>query len=130
MHIFHDRAGFARALTLDFDPPLRRLLTERIAKLSDDLIDETEIVVIEPADSEQHIVARLGWSPLVEPIDNARYGTDTFEPYWNWLVEHEGGWYEMIVTYGSTFALLMLIKSDHVELREMCARYARPTTRS
>jgi hypothetical protein len=126
MHIFHDRAGFAHALTLDLDPYLRRLLVERIAQLSDDLIDETEIVVIEPTDDEEQVVNNLGWSPLVEPMDSLRAGANGFTPYWDWFVEHDGGWYEMIVTYGSTFAMLMLLKSNEPELRAMCAQYARP----
>ncbi len=123
---FYDRVTMAHALTLDLEPTLRRLLHERIAALGDDLIDWTEYLVIEPDDAEADIIRHVGFSPLVEPIDGIRFGQQGFHPFWDWLTDH-GGWFEMIVTFGSTFAYVLLIAGDRSNcpaLAEMCQRYS------
>lgn len=84
---FYDRATIARALML---PNLPAPLRERMTALSDDLIDWTEYLVIEPSDTEKDIIRHVGFSPLVEPIDGARYGTPGFHPHWDWLADHGG----------------------------------------
>ncbi len=124
---FHDRATIAHALTLDLEPTLRRLLRERIAALGEDLIDWTEYLVIELSDTEADIIRHIGFSPLVEPVEGIRFGQQGFHPLWDWLTDH-GGWFEMVVTFGSTFAYVLLIaddRSDCLELAEMCRRYSR-----
>ena len=60
---------------LEIDPKLKALLAERIAALTEDLIDYTEYVVVQAGDTEDDIIRLLGFSPLVEPIDGARFGT-------------------------------------------------------
>ncbi|MBD8679653.1 hypothetical protein [Sphingomonas sp. CFBP 13720] len=121
----HDRATTEHALTLDLDPTLRRLLTERIAALDEDLIDQTEFLVVQPGDTEEDIVRHVGFSPLVEPIDGIRYGLPGFHPFWDWLVEHDG-WFEMIVTFGSTFAYVLLVQNSRnstSEVVSICREY-------
>jgi len=102
---FYDRATFAHALTL---PDLPALIRERITTLADELIDWTEYVVIEPGDTEQDIVRLIGFSPLVDPIDGARFGEPGFQPPWDWLA-YRDGWYELVFTFGSTFAYVLFI---------------------
>lgn len=124
LHLYN-RATMAHALTLDLDPTLHRLLTERIAALGEELIDYTEYLIIEPSDTEADIVRHIGFSPLVEPIDGHRYGESGFQPYWDWLADH-GGWFELIVTFGSTFAYVLLIADDErgpAELLALCRTY-------
>lgn len=129
MYHFYDRASFAHALTLDLAPPLEALLTAKIASLATDehdLTDWTEFLVIEPGDTEDNIIRHVGFSPLVEPIDNARFGEPGFHPFWDHLATR-AEWYEMIVTFGSTFAYVLLIEdADGVlpELRALCRCYA------
>jgi len=108
---FYDRAGFARALTLDLDPQLHRLLSERIGALSEDLLDYTEYLVVEPGDTEADIIRHIGLSPLVEPIDGARFGGKGFRPHWDYLARHNG-WFELIFTFGSAFAYVLLIQDN------------------
>lgn len=123
---FYDRATMAHALTLDLEPTLRRLLHERIAALGDDLIDWTEYLVVEPGDTEADIIRHIGFSPLVEPIDGIRFGQQGFHPFWNWMADHHG-WFEMIVTFGSTFAHVILIQASPdimPSLVDMCERFA------
>ena len=83
-------------------------------------------VIIQPGDTEADIILHLGQSPLVEPIDGARFGTPGFHPHWAWLSDH-GGWFEMILTYGSTFANVLFIEDAEgvePELLAMCRCHA------
>jgi hypothetical protein len=122
IHVF-DRATMAHALTLDLEPHLHTLLADRIGKLTEDLIDYTEFLIIEAEDTETEVVQAIGFSPLVEPIDGARFGEPGFEPGWDWLQEHDG-WFEMIVTAGSTFAYVLLIDVANGTFNALCRLYA------
>ena len=122
LHLYN-RETMALALTADLDTDLRRLLTARIAALGEDLIDWTEYLVIESGDTEADIVRHAGFSPLVEPIDGRRFGEPGFHPHWDWLTD-QSGWFEMIVTFGSTFAYVLLIQdSEGVPLDLLCLCY-------
>lgn len=123
---FYDRAGFVRALTLDLDANLHRLLADRIGALTEDLIDCTEYLVVQPGDTEADIIHHIGLSPLIEPMDGIRFGEPGFRPHWDCL-SRQDGWYEMIKTFGSSFAYVLFIKDDkraQSEILEMCRRYA------
>lgn len=122
---FYDRAGFARALTLDLDSQLKQLLTKRITALAEDLIDYTEYLIVQAGDTEEDIVRHIGLSPLIEPIEGKRYGEPGFQPHWDWLAKHDG-WFELIFTFGSTFAYIVLVADQTgvmPELRELCGAY-------
>lgn len=131
LHLY-DRATMAHALTLDLEPRLRALLAEQIGSLvtaDHDLTDQTEFLVIEPGDTEDDIIRAVGFSPLVEPIDGLRFGEPGFYSWWDWLADR-GGWFEMIVTFGSTFAYVLLIRDTDGPLHALCrARQWRPTLR-
>lgn len=120
LHLY-DRATMAHALTLDLDPHLHRLLADRIGALTEDLIDSTEYLLVQAGDTEEDIIRHIGFSPLIDPIDGWRFGAPAFQPCWDWLADHSG-WFEMIVTFGSTFAYILLIedKPGKNELIEMC----------
>ena len=124
LHLY-DRATMAHALMLDLDPKLRALLATRIADLvtpDGDLTDWTEYLIVEPDDTEEDIVRTIGFSPLVEPIAGARFGSPGFEPHWDWLSDH-GGWFELIETFGSSFAYVLLIKDGPGMLSALCRTY-------
>ena len=129
MMLLHDRATMAHALTLNLDPRLHRLLKTKMAALVTadfDLTDDTEFLIVQPGDSEADIIREVGFSPLVSPIDGARFGEAGFQPHWDWLGQHDG-WFEMIVTFGSTFANILLIQdaeSIQPDLISLCQRYA------
>jgi hypothetical protein len=126
MLYFYDRASFAVALTLDLDPGLHALLAERIGTLTEDLIDYTEYLVVEPGDTEADIVRHIGLSPLIEPMDGIRYGEPGFRPHWDYLAAHDG-WFEFVFTFGSTFAYVLFveIRNDETDpLRSLCLKYA------
>lgn len=118
---FYDRETIAHALTLNLESTLRRLLHERIARLGDDLIDHTEFLVVQPGDTEADIIRHVGFSPMIEPIEGKRFGREGFHPFWDWLADH-GGWFEMVVTFGSTFAYVLFIGNDTTDsnLAHLC----------
>ena len=126
MLYLYDRASFARALSLDLDPRLHALLAERIGNLTEDLIDYTEYLVVERGDTEADIVRHIGLSPLIEPMEGIRFGEPGFCPHWDYLAAHDG-WFELIFTFGSTFAYVVFVQdADGVpaELRRMCGAFA------
>ena len=130
MITIYDGAAMARVLTLDIDPQLRGLLERRFASLvtaDGDLTDWTEFLVVEPGDREADIIREVGFSPLVEPIDGARFGSRGFHPFWDHLTKHDG-WFELTISFGSTFAYVLLIQDEDgalPELRCLCRWYTR-----
>ncbi|WP_236552998.1 hypothetical protein [Sphingomonas sp. 8AM] len=115
----------ARALTLDLEPCLHALLTDRIGSLvtaNHDLTDQTEFLVIEPGDTEEDVIRAVGFSPLVEPIDGLRFGEPGFYSWWDWLANREG-WFEMIVTFGSVFAHVLLISHHNHPYARLCSQF-------
>lgn len=129
MHYIYDAATMNAALASDLDPELHRILSARKATLITplgDLTDDTVFLVIQAGDTEAAIIDHLGQSPLVEPMDGHRFPGDGFRPHWAWL-QHHRGWYEMILTYGSTFANVLLIQDVPgvlPELLAMCRCYS------
>ena len=84
MIVIYDSASMAQTLKRDLNPQLRSLLERRFASLKTrygDLGDASEWFVIQRFDREADIVAQLGYSPLEEPIDGARFGTEGFRHY-------------------------------------------------
>jgi hypothetical protein len=125
LHLY-DRATMRAALNTNLDPQLHCLLTDRITALGEDLIDWTEYLVIEPGDTEQDIIRHVGFSPLVEPIEGTLFGGPGFQPSWDWIGRHDG-WFELIVTFGSTFAYVLFIQDAddvHPDLLTLCHTYA------
>lgn len=126
----YDRAAMAHVMTLDLDPRLRALLEQRFAALitpDGDLTDWTEWLIFQPGDSESDIVREVGFSPLVEPIDGARFGGKGFQPFWDHLTKHGDWGWELSISFGSTFAYILLIQDTggvDDPLLTMCRLYA------
>lgn len=129
MITIYDRAAMAHVLTLDLGPQLRSLLERRFASLVTpwgDLTDWTEWIILEPGDDEDDIVREVGFSPLVEPIDGARFGAKGFRPFWDHL-DREDNHYLMMQSFGSTFAYVLIIPDAEgilPELLALCRQYA------
>ena len=131
LHLY-DRASMTRALTLDLDPRLNNLLARRIASLDTehgDLTDWTEMVVVSPGTTEEEIVAAVGFSPLDDPMDGARFGAVGWEPGFDHIAAHDG-YFEIITTFGSTFAYLIFVADEDgvpKSLLRMCHTYCDPS---
>ena len=125
----YDAASLDVALALPLDPRLRGLIEKRIASArAKGLADMTHIVVVTPGDTEADIVAEVGWSPLVNPIDGCRFGEPGFVEHWDWLQGLEGYGLERVVTVGNSgFAFILLIENaPHTDaaLAALCQQYA------
>jgi hypothetical protein len=125
----YDEASAREVLNQPLDPALRKIITDQVAKASSRGLNElTQLVVVQPGDTEATLLDELGWSPLVNPITEARYGEPHFEPFWAWL-QALGGWYELIHTVGNSgFAYILLIQKQAgvpANLLAMCRRYTR-----
>lgn len=113
LHVF-DRASMAQVLARDLDPQLRTLLQQRFDALltpEGDLAACTEYVVIEPDDAEVDLIRRIGFSPLRSPDRPYDYVADL------------GGWFEIIISAGGSFAWVLLVQDTEgvlPELRSMC----------
>lgn len=126
---FHTWASLKGALDLPLPPELRALLVPRIARLpATGLAHLTHLIIIEPGDTEADVVPEIGFSPLVNPLDRARYGSPSFQPFWDELYRH-GGWFELIVTVGNSgFAVVVFIPDApgvEPDLLALCRTYAR-----
>ena len=126
-----DRAAIEAAPNVSMPVEVRDILARRIAGLTSphgDLTDLTHFLVVETGDTEAAIVAEIGFSPLVNAIDGARFGSPDFHPSWDWLRD-VGGWFELIMTVGNSgFAFVLLIEDrdgTDPELLRMCRRHAR-----
>jgi hypothetical protein len=123
----YDEASADEALNQPLDPALRSILTGRLADAAAiGLADLTHIVAIQPGDTEAMLTDELGWSPLVNPIDEIRYGETGFMPFWSWL-EDLTDYYEIIVSSGNAgFAYLLLVqqaKGVLPDLLRMCREH-------
>jgi len=91
-------ASMQHAATSHTDPELRRLLSFRICQLAEtEGVDVSEIVnflVVEAGDTSEQIETALGFSPLINFVDQSRYGDPGFAPSWEWIEDH-GGWFEL-----------------------------------
>ena len=124
----YDKASIAAAMGQPIEPALKTLLQARLDQAAKaDLLDLTHILVIQPGDTEAQIIAEIGFSPLVEPLDGIRFGIAGFYPHWAWLNDL-GERFELIIPVGDTgFAFILFIEkaaSAIPELIAMCAHYA------
>jgi hypothetical protein len=127
LSLYHE-ASIEAALLQPLAPMLRKLIEKHLCLAKQGGLSElTHIVVVQPGDTEAAIAEEIGFSPLVNPIDGARFGTAEWTPYWAWLQRHPG-WHEMIVTVGdSGFAFILLIEDAAgvlPELLRLCDEHA------
>ena len=97
------------------DPTLRRLLSLRIAGLQPygcDLAELVTFLVIEPGDTLTDVEGALGFSPLVNLVDGARFPDPEFMPSWEWVEAHPG-WFEAVfVLTDDGFGWVLFIADD------------------
>lgn len=98
-HAFTSASPVCYFVALTSPPPteLRTILNEiahQAAKAGPP--DLTHILMVEPGDTEEAIKREIRFSPLVSPLDGARYGDPGFEPYWSHLIQRNG-WHKLTV---------------------------------
>ena len=111
------------------DPQLPAPRRPRPTRSRDGPHPHDALPVVEPGDSEDDIVDDIGMSPLTSPLDGARYGSPSFQPWWDYLEFHPGdpGWFEMVICVGNSgWAAIVLIQdADGVipQMVELCRRF-------
>ena len=123
-----ERAAVERALAGPLPKRLHDLLAASHASaVASGVGDLTHYLVVQSGDAEIDIMREVGFSPLTNPIDGARFGTAAFQPWWDWL-SHEDGWFLLISAIGmSGFAYVLLIEDDadlDHDLLDICQRHA------
>lgn len=127
-----DSAAMERVLSGPIDPALKTILLDRLELLAEylgdwDLADLAHFHVVESGDSLDVIEKILGFSPLVNFVDGARYPDPTFEPSWEHLVYRQG-WYGFVFALSdSGFGINMLVpECNGIEpsLLRLCREYA------
>ena len=113
MIVIFDPASATLALACDLDPPVRTALEAEIALLTSgehDLTHDTAVLIVEPIDTVADLAREAG---LPMPLSG-----------WDHLSCSDGVW-RMVVTYGSTFATIVLIPGDaDPELLNPCRNHA------
>lgn len=104
------------------DDALLVLITER-----HHLLDLAPIVIIEPGDTEEDIITTIGFSPLINRVDGARFPSPAFDPNSEYIAQYHG-WYELVfVTSDDGAGVIMLIpeRGDiNADLLSLCRTYA------
>jgi hypothetical protein len=127
-----DSSDMQRALSGPIDPDLKTILLDRLELLAEflgdwDLADIADFYIVEPGDSLDVIEKTLGFSPLVNFVDGARYPDPTFEPSWEHL-GYRQGWYDFVFALSdSGFGINLLVQDrDGIDttLLELCQAYA------
>ena len=111
MIVIYDRATAAIALARDLDPPTRAALEAELALLTSgehDLTEWTDIVVVEPGDTEEAVAREAGFSLLADPLSGLRLGLPGAKPGWDHL-SLRGGVFRFVFTFGSTHATVILV---------------------
>ncbi len=124
MKSFYTAAAIAAAPDAVADQRLRAMLADRVHDwAATGLLDLTHLLIVGPGDTEEDIVREVAFSPLVNPIDGRRFGSDGFVPGFEWLADL-GGWFELVKTVGNSgFAFVLLIQDadgTDPELLRLC----------
>lgn len=128
MILIFDRASAAAVSARNLAPPMRAALEAELALLmagEHDLTDWTDLALIQPGDSEDNIRWEVGFSPLIDPVSNVRFGEPGFEPSWDHLSVRDGV-FRFVFTFGSTHATILLVPdADGIlpELLTLCRHY-------
>lgn len=126
---FSDAASLAASPTSPVPPELQQMLADRVeAWTASDVLSLTHVLIIRPADTADDVKREISLYPLINPLDGSRFGSRAFIPFWEWLVRHDCGWFEMIVTVGNSgFAYVLFIQdAEGVDpgLLALCRTYA------
>ncbi len=128
MQTFHSAKAIAGAPRVMTDPKLINLLTDRVEDWTSlGLLDLTHLVIIEVGDTDVSVREKLGFSPLINPLDGKRFGTDGFVLPFDYVEDHVG-WFELFVTVGNGgFAFHFFVRNREgvdPELLSMCRAHA------
>jgi hypothetical protein len=127
MKIIHDAASAAHVLALDLTPAVRGALeTELTLVAANGLTACTDILIIEPGDTEFEIELEAGFSPFVDPLSRARADQPGFTPCWD-ILSLKNSVFRLVVTFGGGAAIILLIPDTNEicpDLLALCRQHA------
>ena len=115
MIIIRDTASMQFALSCSLDNGLKQLLLDRLDVLRDfsdfDLSELAHFIIVEPGDHLATIEEELGFSPLVNFVDGARFGDPAFTPSFEWIMS-DGHWIQMVFALSdSGFGINLIVQN-------------------
>jgi hypothetical protein len=113
------------------DPALRELVNLRLKQLRQnydgDLEDIVSFHVVEPGDCPLKITQALGFSPLQNLVDSAKFGEPDFQPSFEWIQCH-GAWFELVyIMTDDGYGTIVFVPNGpgtDFDLHSMCLEYA------
>jgi len=128
MQSFDNAKAIAAAPRIVTDPQLKNLLSDRVQYWTEaGLLGLTHMVLIEVGDTDESVIAEIGFSPLVNPPDGLRHGMEGFVSPFDRIQDHVG-YFELIVTVGNDgFAFVLFVRDREgvdPELLSMCRMHA------
>jgi hypothetical protein len=110
------------------DPDLKLLLQRRRDQLAEyDLADIAHFLIVRPGDVEADIIRELGFSPLMNLVEEVRFPSPDFEPSWECIEDH-GGWFELTyILSDDGFGYVLFVQdADGVDpgLLALCRQYS------
>lgn len=129
MLTFSEAASVAASPTAPIAPELQNLLQRRVTDWTETgVLALTHLVIVQPADTAADLRREITLCPLISPLDGSHFGSKDFQPFWDWLIRHDSGWFEMIVTVGNSgFAFVLFIEDAEgvdPDLLALCRAYA------
>jgi hypothetical protein len=121
-------AALTHVLDGPIDPKLKLQLQRRYYQLAEyDLADIAYFLIVRPGDAEADIIRELGFSPLMNLVEEVRFPSPDFEPSWECIEDH-GGWFELTyILSDDGFGYVLLVQDAEgvdPDLLALCRQYA------
>lgn len=125
-----DGGSLSRALSSSIDPILRDIIKLRVSQLRRDfdgpLEEIVNFIIVEPGEGEREVADALGFSPLQNVVDGARFGDPDFTPSWEWAGCH-GRWFELVyILSDDGFGIIVFVPDDpsiEFDLHALCLEH-------
>ena len=127
MNIIKTTLSLERALASPIDADLKSLLIERRNQLSDHNADCAHFIVVGPGDRLADVEAAAGFPIATNIVDGVAYGQPDFEPCWEWIERHSGGWFELVFVLDDELATAVFVPDDpgtDPTLLQLCREFA------
>lgn len=132
MKTIYDGQEFQEILASPIDDEIKEILRQKVELLKEfletfDLADLMFIVLVDPGDSLDAIRKELGFCPLTNQVDGARYPSLAYQPSFEHAVAH-GTVFELVFCMSDSGLADVVLVPDRIDvdqtLLEFCRKYA------
>jgi hypothetical protein len=113
-------ADMEQALASLMDPALRSLLTARRDQLAGDtgldLSELVHIIVALPGDTLMAVETEAGVPLATSLVDGSRLGDREFDPCFEYVEQHPGGWWEAVLILSDDGFGIVLLVQDRIDV--------------